>query len=218
MKAHSSGPISATHPPTQKASLRRLLIRPLDHPAKLLELDILPQDATPRLVLLVQRDHDLLALDPPPADLPHEAVELGARDAEPALEDAPLHLLHALAHHHRDPHAHQLLEPLHVGDEVRVQVVAVERVPEGVVLGVVELGVQDGEVLDGLGQGAGGGCGAVLLRVARLGEDVGGKEGEAEAEVGGGEDGEGFGQDVGRGFELREVRVELVSVRPGGVS
>ena len=46
------------------------------------------------------------------------------------------------------------------------------------------------------------------------------EEVQAEGEVGGGEHGQGFDQDVGDGFVAREVRVELVSVRsrppPGG--
>lgn len=45
------------------------------------------------------------------------------------------------------------------------------------------------------------------------GEDVGGKEGETEAEVGAGEDREGFDEDVGCRFVTREVGVELVSVK-----
>lgn len=38
-----------------------------------------------------------------------------------------------------------------------------------------------------------------------------GQEVEAEGEVGGGEDGEGFDEDVGDGFVAGEVGVELVS-------
>lgn len=38
------------------------------------------------------------------------------------------------------------------------------------------------------------------------------EEGESEGEGGGGEDGEGFAEDVGCGFGVEEVRVELVSV------
>lgn len=38
-----------------------------------------------------------------------------------------------------------------------------------------------------------------------------GQEVEAEGEVRGGEDGEGFDEDVGDGFVAGEVRVELVS-------
>lgn len=40
---------------------------------------------------------------------------------------------------------------------------------------------------------------------------VGGEEREAETEGGRGKDGEGFGEDVGDGFGLEEVRVELVA-------
>lgn len=42
-----------------------------------------------------------------------------------------------------------------------------------------------------------------------------GQEVEAEGEVGGGEDGEGFDEDVGDGFVAGEVGVELVSGRGG---
>lgn len=38
-----------------------------------------------------------------------------------------------------------------------------------------------------------------------------GQEVEAEGEVGGGEDSEGFDEDVGDGFVAGEMRVELVS-------
>ena len=40
---------------------------------------------------------------------------------------------------------------------------------------------------------------------------MGGEEVQAEGEVRGGEDGEGFDEDVGDGLVAREVRVELVS-------
>jgi len=40
---------------------------------------------------------------------------------------------------------------------------------------------------------------------------VGCEEGEAQAEVGRGKDGEGFDEDVGDGFVAGEVRVELVA-------
>lgn len=38
---------------------------------------------------------------------------------------------------------------------------------------------------------------------------------QAETEIGRGEDGEGFDEDVGGGFVAREVRVELVAVGLG---
>ena len=42
-----------------------------------------------------------------------------------------------------------------------------------------------------------------------------GEEVQAEGEIGGGEDGHGFYEDVGYGFVAGEVRVELVSVDMG---
>ena len=78
--------------------------------------------------------------------------------------------------------------------------------------------MQGAEVLDGFAKGAGGG--RALGLVFCEGEDVGREEGEAEAEVRGWEDCEGFDEDVGCCFVAREVRVELVSisVRSGLVS
>ena len=65
-------------------------------------------------------------------------------------------------------------------------------------------------MLDGFCEGAGGGRAGGLGFAG--GEDVGGQEGEAEAEVWTGEDGEGFDEDVGCAIVAREVGVELVSV------
>jgi len=60
--------------------------------------------------------------------------------------------------------------------------------------------------LDGDGEGGCVGAGA------RVGEEDGGREEvEAEGEVGGGEDGEGFDEDGGHGLFAGEVGVELVS-------
>ena len=70
--------------------------------------------------------------------------------------------------------------------------------------------MQDVEVLDCFCEGTGGGW---PVRLAFCGgQDVGWEEGETEAEVGRGEDGEGFDEDVGGGFVSGEVGVELVSV------
>lgn len=66
-------------------------------------------------------------------------------------------------------------------------------------------------MLDGFGEGAGGGGVGGFGRVD-LGEDVRGEEGEAEAVVGGGEGGEGFGEDVRCSFVAGEMGVELVAV------
>lgn len=63
-------------------------------------------------------------------------------------------------------------------------------------------------MLDRFGEGAGGRRGVFGCRG---GEDVGREEGEAEGEVGGGEDGERLDEDVGRCLLVGEMRVELVS-------
>lgn len=87
--------LQTTHPPTQPERLaciahpcapntlpwltirlRRLLISPLDHPPKLLKLDILPHHRPPCLILLIQRYPHHLALNPPPAHFPYEVIEL----------------------------------------------------------------------------------------------------------------------------------------------
>ncbi len=47
------------------------------------------------------------------------------------------------------------------------------------------------------------------------GSEVGGEEVETEAEVGGGVDGEGFGEDGGYGVGVEEVGVELVAAWVG---
>lgn len=51
-----------------------------------------------------------------------------------------------------------------------------------------------------------------MCRRRERGQDICGKEREAEGEVGVGEDGEGLDEDVGDGLVSVEVWVELVSV------
>ena len=158
---------------------------------------------------------------------------------QPALGDGALDGAAALADGDGDADAHQLLEAVDVGDEVGVEVVRVEEVPEVAVGAALEAGVEAGELAHGFGErgvrggrgrrwctggvgvggggrgGGGGGGGG-----GGEGEDVGREEVEAEGEVRGREDGEGFDEDVGDGFVAGEVRVELVSVgggREGGV-
>jgi hypothetical protein len=136
-------------------------------------------------------------------------LELVALDIQPALEHVALHLLHALADDHRDADFHDLLETLNVGDQVVVKVIALECVPEVGIAGAGELLVENAQVLHGFGEGAGGGCDAIL----RGHDSVRGQKGEAQAEVGRGEDCEGFDEDVGDGLVAGKVWVELVSVR-----
>lgn len=68
-------------------------------------------------------------------------------------------------------------------------------------------------MLHSFGKATGGGLGVFRLR-----EDVGWEEGEAEAEVGRREDGQGFGKDVGRSLVAGEVGIELVAVGLTSVS
>lgn len=63
--------------------------------------------------------------------------------------------------------------------------------------------------MDGFGKGSVGGA---EWGMGGRGQNVGGEEVETEGEVGGGDDGEGFDEDVGGGLVDEEVRVELVSV------
>jgi hypothetical protein len=78
-------------------------------------------------------------------------------------------------------------------------------------LGGFEEGGEVGEFLDGLREVGGGDRGDVFESGGK-GDGGGWKEGEAETEGWGREDGEGFDEDVGYGFRVEEVRVELVSV------
>lgn len=75
---------------------------------------------------------------------------------------------------------------MHVSDEVGVEVVGIECGPEVGVGSVVELVVEDAEVLDGFGEGAGGGR---AVGFVGCGEDIRWEEGEAQAEVWRREDG-----------------------------
>lgn len=138
----------------QTSALRRLLVGTLDQAAKLVELDVLAHSGAAGLVLLVERHLDGGAVDLPAANLGDEVVELVALDVQPALEHVALDLLHALADNDGNADLHDLLEALHVGDQVGVEVVALKSVPEVGVAGVDELVVQDAQVLDGFGEGA----------------------------------------------------------------
>jgi hypothetical protein len=70
--------------------------------------------------------------------------------------------------------------------------------------------VQGVQVLDGLSERVGAAV-AVLWGAFGVGEDVGGEEGQAQAEVGRGEDGEGLDEDVGGRLVAGEMWVELVA-------
>lgn len=167
------------------------------------KLDVLAHHCSSGLVLLVERNADCAALDGPAADFLDELVKGLAVQVEPRLENGAVDALHGLADDNSHAHTHELLEALHIGDQVGVQVVAVQRGPELVVRSADQLAVQGVELLDCFGERVGG-------RVRC--EDVGREQGEAQAEVGRGEDGQRLDQDVGDGLIASEVGVELVAV------
>jgi len=146
----STRPFQVSVPVSQSC---RLLKRPLDHSPKLLKLDTLPHRCAPGLIFLIQRNlHRLpILVHLPSTHLLDEIPELATGKVEPFLQHLPLHLLHALAHDHGDAHTHYLLEALHIGDEVGVEVIPFKRLPEGRVARVGEVGVQDAQVLDSFG-------------------------------------------------------------------
>ena len=160
----------------------------------MLKLHIFPHHRSARLILFIQRHFHVATLNLPPTYVLYEAFELRPRDVQPALQHFAVHFLHTLAHDHGDTDTHNFLETLHIGNEVSVEIIGVEGRPEVGVCGVVEVVVQDGEMLDGFCQCAGGGWAVGFVCCC---EGVGGEEGEAEAEVWGGEDGQGFDEDVG---------------------
>ena len=130
--------------------------------------------------------------------------------AQPALERVALNLAVGLVDGDGDADAHQLLKAADVRHQIGIQVVAVERRPEARVVGDFEQVAQHVQLLDCLVQGRVPG-GRVRCRGRERREDVGGEKGEAEAEVGRGEDGEGLDEDVCDCFVFGGVRVELVS-------
>lgn len=153
---------------------RRLLKSPLDRPSKLFKAHILSHNHIPRLILLVQRNLHVASLNLPTTDLTHESLKSISFQIQPLLQNPPINTLHTLADDDRHAHAHQLLESLHVGDQVSVQIVAVECAPEVGIGRVCEERVQHCKFLDGFGE-------RVRRWVGR--EGVWRQKREAEAEV-----------------------------------
>jgi hypothetical protein len=110
----------------------------------------------------------------------------------------------------RNTDTDQLLKTRDVGDEVSVEIIAIESAPESSIGGLAEEVVENVEFLDGFGEGRvaccweSGGCGD-------WGEDVWREEVESEGEVGGGEEGERLDKDVGDYFVFCEMGIELIS-------
>ncbi len=70
-----------------------------------------------------------------------------------------------------------------------------------------------GEFLDGFGEVGGRDGGGVAFEGGGVGDGGRRQQGETQAEGGRGEDGQRFDEDVGYGFRVDEVGVELVSGR-----
>ena len=192
-------------PPPRSSS--RLLVASPDHPPKHIHPDPFTFDFALGLVLRVRRDRHLLPLDPPPTRLLAKLGQPVASQIEPAAQHRRLDLAERLADLARDADADQVLEAGDVGVEVGVEVVALERGPELRVLGRLEEGGEEGELLDRFCEVGRRDRGVDVL----VGDGGRGQEGEAEGEDGRGEDGERFDEDVGHGFRVQEVGVELVS-------
>lgn len=167
-----------------------------------IKLDILTHNSAPSLVLLVEGNSDTAALNTPPTNLLDKLLKRLAVEIQPRLQHTALHTLHSLRDDHSLTHTHQLLKALHISSQVGVKVIAVQSGPEGIVGGADELAVQGVELLYGFGERVGRGVGR---------QNVRGEESQAQAEVGGGEDGKRLDQDVGDGLFAAEVGVELVA-------
>jgi hypothetical protein len=188
-----------------------LLVRSPNDPRKLLYLDILPHNGAFGLVLLVQRDLDDGSLETPAAGTTDELLKRLALHPQPRFQDGPLDFPHRLRDGERDPDPDQLFEAGDVGNQVGVEIIAVQGAPKCGVRRLAEKVVENVQLLDGLGERGIAGC----WECGGGGDgfqDVRWEEVEGEREVGGRENGQALDEDVGDGLIFGEVRVELVPV------
>lgn len=191
-----------------------LLKPPSKHTTKLLNTNPFTLNLTTGLILLIRGHLDDSTLNLPVTNLLDKLHQrLLVAEIQPLLQNLSANLPESLADLDGDTDAHELLEPGHVGDQIRVQIVRVQSRPELGVLGGLEEGGKTGEFLDGFDKVGGLGGGLVFGVGGGEGLGVCGEEGEAEREGRGGEDGESLGEDVGDDLRLEEVRVELVAVQ-----
>ena len=115
-----------------------------------IEFDVFPDDRPLCFVLLVQRHLDDVSVDGPLAHLRDESIKFLALEIQPFLEDMSVDLAHGLADAAGDTHPNEFLEAADVGDQIRVEVVAVERGPELAILRAAEMCVEDEQFLDRL--------------------------------------------------------------------
>ena len=191
-----------------------LLKPPSKHTTKLLNTNPFTLNLATGLILLIRGHLDDSTLNLPVTNLLDKLHQrLLVAEIQPLLQNLSANLPESLADLDGDTDAHELLEPGHISDQIRVQIVRVQSRPELGVLGGLEEGGETGEFLDGFDEVGGLGGGLVFSVGGREGLGVCGEEGEAEREGRGGEDGESLGEDVGDDLRLEEVRVELVAVQ-----
>lgn len=111
-----------------------LLIRPLDNPCKLVKFDVFTDNGALSLVILVDGHLNLVTIDIPSTYATNKMVEFASREVQPRLEDASVNLAYCLADSGGNAYAHELFKAGDVGNQVGVEVVRVERGPEGGVI------------------------------------------------------------------------------------
>lgn len=191
-----------------------LLKPPSKHTTKLLNTNPFTLNLTTSFILLIRGHLNDITLDLPVTNLLDKLHQrLLVAQVQPLLQNLSVDLPESLADLDGNTDAHELLEPGHIGDQIRVQIVRVQSRPELGVLGGLEEGGETGEFLNRFDEVGGLGGGLVFGVGGREGLGVCGEEGEAEGESRGGEDGESLGEDVGDDLRLEEVRVELVAIQ-----
>ena len=108
-----------------------MLISSAYNSGELLHLDVLSDDGSLGLILLVQWDLDDGALNLPSANLLDELITSIARKTEPRLKHRLLELANGLGDGKRNAYSDELFETRHIGDEVGVEIITVEGAPEG---------------------------------------------------------------------------------------
>jgi hypothetical protein len=165
------------------------------------ESNVLSEDSRLGLVLFVDGNLDKVALDHPSVPL-HQTLQLVVRNIEPRLHYLPLGLTCNHRRLNRDRIAHDILETNAVGDKVGVQIIRLKSCPKLTIRAGLDKLVEGCEFTNSVGE--------IISSKSGI-EDIGREEMDAKREVGRGEDCERFDKDVGDGFVLGEVGIELVS-------
>jgi len=193
--------------PAQPGKLCAVLPGPPDDLAEHVNGHVLADLHLLGLVVRVLRHvHNAGVVNRPTACLDDKLLDLvDAPEAEPALQHARLDFTEGLSHQRRDAHPDSLLETADVGRQVRVDVVAGQRLPELGVLCALQLGVEHAQLADRLGEVGRG-------RVRARGGVRGKQEMQRQVELGRRELRHGLDQDVCDDLIFDAVGVELVAV------